>query len=370
MLSIFDAFYQSLPVQSVASDEFLHLLNPDEVIYARRSRRKIMLAAAALSVLGFLAYYLPVYWLPHYFPSIHVTIPRFGFTFNFPWAELLWAVSLTTIEMFLLVLLNIAGVHEIAVATGYISQKTKSERGDSLLQIGLEKKSQEARRYGIDPYQGLNKWMLFLFNLILRLKGFLGNQVIRYLTRLLLGRYAVRSILDFSGMPLYMLINAYSVHVVMCEARVIIMGQTVVGLLVEQLKRRNLSEPEKDLLYDTLQYIAVSKRDFHENHYLLTKEVLERYSTSSREEHHLSDDYLERLQQAPASLRALCQLIILLGFILDGNLSWRERIKLANLNQAGALSETFPQVKGYLRHFLDGKGVDEWSRPYLSIINK
>ena len=41
--------------------------------------------------------------------------------------------------------------------------------------------------------------MLFLFNLVYRLKGFLANQAVRYLTRLLLGRYAVRALLDFAG---------------------------------------------------------------------------------------------------------------------------------------------------------------------------
>ena len=123
----------------------------------------------------------------------------------------------------------------------------------------------------------MNKWSLFLFNLVFRLKGWLGNKAIRFLTRLLLGRYAVRAVLDFAGMPLYMAINAYAVYTVMREAKVIILGQAAVGLMLQRLPEVALSSAEQDLLYDTLQYIAISKRDFHGNHYLLTKGLLDHF---------------------------------------------------------------------------------------------
>jgi hypothetical protein len=74
----------------------------------------------------------------------------------------------------------------------------------------------------------MNIGLLFLFNLVFRLKGWLGNKVIRFLTRLLPGRYVVRSVLDFAGMPLYMAINAYAVSTVMREAKGIILGSTFV----------------------------------------------------------------------------------------------------------------------------------------------
>src|SRR6185436_11925961 len=155
------------------------------------------------------------------------------------------------------VLLNLVSVHEIAAATGFITPATKPERRADVLQIGLERKSTEVIRYGIDPFEGLSKGWLLLFNFSLKLKGWLGNQVIRYLTRLLLGRYAVRTLLDFVGLPLYMAINAYAVYAVMREARVVVLGQTVIRLLLERLPALTLSGEEKELLYDTLQYIAV-----------------------------------------------------------------------------------------------------------------
>ena len=74
--------------------------------------------------------------------------------------------------------------------------------------------------------------MLFLFNLFMRLKGFLANQAVRYLVRLLLGRYAVRALLDFAGVPIYMAINAYATHTVLREAKVVLMGPDAIRGLV------------------------------------------------------------------------------------------------------------------------------------------
>lgn len=324
-----------------------------------------MLLAALLSVAGFLAYYLPVYWFASLFPAGELAL--FGASFRLPWGELLWAVLLATVEVVLLTLLNIAGVHEIAVATGFLHAGNKPEKTQELLRIGLEKKTTDVIRYGIDPFQGLNKGIILLFNTTLRLKGWLGNQIIRYATRVLLGRYAVRAVLDFAGMPLYMAINAYSVHTVMREARVIIMGRTIISLLINQLPQTPLTGPEKELLYDTFQYIAICKRDFHQNHYLLTKALLEFFHIAARHTHHLPANYFARIEGSGAQIKSLCQTVILLGFILDGQLSWRERRKLRDLNAAGILTENLAEVRNHLRNFLQGRGVDSMILPYLKL---
>lgn len=361
----FNLFYQKLPAWDIGANEQLRLPSNQEIKRIHQRRLLVMAIAALLSVIGFLTYYLPVYRFPHLFPSIKLAIPFIGAAITLPWAELLWCVALTSIELYLLTLLNIFGVHEIAIATGFITGATKPERADAVLQIGLEKKTTEVSRYGIDPFQGVDKRLLFLFNVVLRLKGWFANQVIRFLVRLLLGRYAVRALLDFAGMPIYMAINAYSVHAVMREARAIIMGQRLINLLIARLPQRELSEADQELLYDTLQYIAICKRDFHYNHYLLTRALLEFFHIPSKKYHRLPDDYAERLKQAPSSSAALCRLIILLGFILDGRVSWRERLRLQQMNQLGVLKESPADLKRYARDFLNGAGVDSWSEAYL-----
>ena len=122
------------------------------------------------------------------------------------------------------------------------------------------------------------------------------------------------------------------------------------------------------MLYDTLQYIAICKRDFHHNHYLLTKAFLEFFHIPAEKYHRLPDDYSERLKQASAAPAALCQLIILLGFILDGRVSWRERLRLRQMNRLGVLKESHADLKRYARDFLNGAGVDSWSYAYLACL--
>jgi hypothetical protein len=368
MPQLYNHFFERLPVRRVSTDSQLDRLIVEEIARVRRIHRISLITAALLAVLGFLSYYLPIDLFPHLFPATVVNLPLIEAT-RIAWSELLWCVILTMIELYLLVLLNIAGVHEIAVATGFINPNNKSERSETLLGIGLEKKTREVNRYGIDPFQGLNKWALLLYNLILRLKGWLATQVIRYLLRLLLGRYAVRTLLNYSGMPIYMALNAYSVHNVLREARVVIMGQTVISQLMQRLPTLDLSNSEKDLLYDTLQYIAISKRDFHLNHYLLTRNLLEFFSIPVKSRHDLSEDYIERLKSGPGKIKALCQLVILLGFILDGKISFRERFKIRKLNRHGIIRESIRDVERYSRDYLNGSGVNALSDNYLSIIH-
>jgi len=363
MEPLFILFYQHLPLRQSGADEYLHLLNAAERRQLRRTEGRVMLTAALLSVLGFLAYYLPIYRYPQFFPAKNLML--LGVTFRLAWGELLWCVLLTSVELFLLVLLNLVSVHDIAAATGFITPATKPERRADVLQISLERKSYELSRYGIDPFEGLSKGWLLLFNFSLKLKGWLGNQVIRYLTRVLLGRYAVRALLDFVGLPFYMAINAYAVYAVMREAGVVVMGQTVIRLLLERLPASSLAAEEKELLYDTLQYIAVSKRDFHSNHYLLTRDLLARFHIPSQSQHPLPADYLAKLERAPAAVGALCRLVIVLGFLLDGRLSWRERGRLRQLNALGILRESYAELQHYTQDFLNGLGVETWSKAYL-----
>jgi hypothetical protein len=241
MTGLAERFFNRLPVRRLSTDGPLHLLDGQEIRRLRLIQNSVMAIAATFSVLGFLAYYLPIYFYPQWFPAVQVNLPFLNAPLRLAWGAFLWGITLALLELWALVFLNLASVHEIAVTTGFLNADNKTETGELLVKIGLEIRSPEVRRYGIDPFQGMNIGLLFLFNLVFRLKGWLGNKVIRFLTRLLLGRYAVRSVLDFAGMPLYMAINAYAVSTVMREAKVIILGQTAVGLLLQRLPAVALS---------------------------------------------------------------------------------------------------------------------------------
>lgn len=357
MSALFRRFFDSLPVNSTPSDGQLHLLNDAELAAVRRTHRVAVAGAAAMSVVGFLLYFMPVYSAPELFPS--VTVSLFGSEVALPWAETLWGLLLMVIEIYALVLLNLWGVHEIAAATGLLGPHNKAEVAGTLIDIGLENKHRGLLQYGIDPFLGVNPWLLFLVNLLLRLKGWLGSKILRYAVQRLLGRFAVREVLDFAGMPIYMAINAWATHAVLHEAKVVIMGQKLIEHLCVRLPA-DLAPGAEDraLLLDTFRFIAVSKRDFHQNHFALTKALIERYAIEVGQSHGSLEDYLVRLAAAPERLRRVAVLLIVIGFLLDGQISWRERRRIAELAERGVFRYTTREVRAWCRDFARGAGIE------------
>lgn len=355
---MFQYFFRALPLRPVPSDGQLDLISEVERQHIRKVYRWSIAISMGLAVLGYLAYFLPVYHWPHLFPK--TTIPYFGGgSFTFPLVAFLWGLFLGYLELWLLVFLNLYGVHEIALATGFISDaQSKKAQEKTLLDAGQEIPNRQAARYGIDPYQGINPVGLFFFNLLLRFKGFLGNQLIRVVAVRLLGRFGVRWLVDFSGMPLFMGLNAYATHNAYREARVVLLGNALLQRFFDRLPKGLFQGPEeKELLYDTLQFIAVSKRDYHHNHYLLTRTLLEFYQVPVKEKHLLAEDFAERLRNAPEETRKLLQTALCLGFVLDGRVSLREGRKIAALHASGAFPHDDTAMFQMGRHFYEGRSM-------------
>lgn len=358
MSALFRRFFDRLPVPTALTDGQLHLLSEVELRAVRRTHRLAVTAAAGLSVVGFVAYFLPVYTAPELFPLTTVTFR--GSELALPLVETVWGLLLMVIEIYALVLLNVWGVHQIAAAAGLLRAHNKADVAGTLLDIGLENKHRGLLEYGIDPYLGMSKGLLFTINLVLRLKGWLGSKLLRYAVQRLLGRFAVREVLDFVGMPIYMAINAWSTHSVLHEAKVIIMGQKLIEELCLRLPADLVpGTADKALLYDTLRFIAVSKRDFHRNHYALTRALVERYAITVDPQQRSLDDYLTRLADAPERLRRAAVLLIVLGFVLDGQLSWRERRRIRTLAERRVFAFTADEVATMCRDFVRGTGVEQ-----------
>jgi hypothetical protein len=369
MERLYRAFFQRLPVRQVRTDSHLELLNPDESAYIHRVHRRAMVMAALLDVIGYLFYYLPIYNTPRLFPVASIVLPLVG-SIVLRWGELVWAIMTTAAEIYALVLLNIAGVHEIGVGTGYLTPETKPERTRHAIRIGLAYKPRVASRYGIDPYQGANRWVLFLFLMFARFKGWIGNKLIQYSLANLFGRFALRTAIDFAGMPLYMALNAWATNTVLREARVIIMGQAIIESLVRSLPLSQLPADGQIMVYDTLQYIAVGKRDYHQNHDLLTERLMQRFEIPVEKYHYISANYLELLNHRHDATGRLCRLVLVLGYILDGRVSRRERHQIERLNRLGILDERYDDVQRYCVDFVRGAGVEALIQRYLGAGNR
>ncbi len=371
MKLVYNLFYRLLPIRKVNADSQLFILNEEEIRIIKRNEKVAVWTAAFFGAMGVILLYLPQYVFPHLFPI--TTFHLFGKTFDVPVVMLLYSVLLVIIEIMLLTFLNIWCTHEVAVATGFLNYKNKYEKDkrNLLINIGLEKKNKQVLKYGIDPLQGINKKALLIWNLFFILKATLSNMLFKILVQRLFARftvskYAAEAVANFAGIPIFAAWNAYGTKVILTQARVVIMGQNLVENVCARIRKDQEPTPEfKILLYDTLQYIAISKRDFHQNHFILTKNLFEIYDIQYKDEHWLEDGYYEKLKAAGKEEREACQLVIVLGFLLDGRLSFREKMQINELQKEGLLDLSDADIKQYQKDFLHGRGVEGLIKRYL-----
>lgn len=366
MRYLYFLFYKLLPIRQVKTDDQLYLLSNGEIKNIRRNETIAVWVAAFLGAMGVVLLYVPQYAFPHLFPD--TTIHLFGRSITLPLVMLVYSVVLVIIEILLLTFLNIWCTHEVAVATGFLTYSNKSEasRRKLLVDIGLEKKNKEILHYGIDPLQGINKKALVAWNILFILKATLSNMLFKVLIQRVLGRYAVRAVQDFAGIPIFALWNAWGTRIILRQARVIIMGQNLADEVCRRIgKAHPVTERFKDLLYDTLQYIAISKRDFHQNHYVLTKNLFDMYCMQQKEQHWLEKGYYARLKAVTKEERDVCMLLVSLGFLLDGKLSMREMTQIAELRKEGLIDLDDATIKQYQQDFLYGRGVEPLLRKYI-----
>ena len=368
MRKLYTYLLHRLPIAQGRQDDVLYILNPEERAQIIRQQYWAIALAAAFSMCGFFLLYQPQYWLPEWFGKTHIRVPFTAFEFDFAVRTQLYGLVLMLFEIAALTFLNLYSVHQIAVATGFLtnSQTDNEGRVNAILDISLEVKNTELAKYGIDPFQGMSVWLLFTFNLLLRIKGMVGSLLLKWIIGKWFGRLAVRAVMDMAGMPIYMFLNGYSIYTVLREARVVIMGQNLIERVLKSIDTQKVRCEDFDLLlYDTLQFIAINKRDYHQNHFILTRLLLERFGIAPRTTHLLRPDYLERLGNAPPTSRQFFLLLIHLGFLLDGQLSWNEVRQIRKMRRQNIDVESLTHIRGYLRAFMRGEGMENLLLTYL-----
>lgn len=364
MRRLYSRFYRLLPVSRIDVDDRLYLLDEGESAAIRRRERIAVWLSAAAGALGVILLYAPFYLFPSLFPTTRFEI--MGREFELPLVFYVYSALLVAVEIVFLTLLNIWCAHQVAVATGFLNHRNKDapEKRNLLLDIGLEKKDKRVLSYGIDPLLGLNRKWLLLWNLFFILKATLTNILFRFLVQRVLGRQLVKAVQDFIGIPVFAFWNAFGTRTILRETRVVIMGQNLIEEFLAGVQRDGLwKKGDRALISDTMQYIAVSKRDFHQNHYLLTRNLFELLDMSARESGWDEDGYLRRLRSADPEDRRRAVNLILLGFILDGRISRRESLRIRSLHGMGLIPFDEYRMVEYASGFLDGRGVDGLLHP-------
>lgn len=345
----------------------LFLLSEVEIQTLKDIRKRTFIRAGIAGALGVLVLYLPYhYWGEALFPIRPIPIPEnpiYNGIFDLEVEFMVFSVVLVMIEIWYLTYINIKAVSAIAHVCGHPNPTDENYKHNlnALVAVGLERKQKQLEGIGINPYEGLSKTGVIIFQFLLRLKATASNMVFRIVVKKALGRYALRLVLDLVGIPVYAFWNIWGSRRVINEARIRVMAPPLIkrcaGLLLEDQK----DNPEfKEHVYDTLQLISESKRSFHYNHFLLSITLLEEFGVEFEEEPQYNKKFLEQIPTLSDLTRKGVQQIFIFGIMIDGRISRKERRAISFLIGKDVLPYKEADILRWAEDYFNGRGIEEY----------
>lgn len=353
-------YFLKLQAHKPFPEDAHHILNPREAAEMRRIRRKAMLEAGIIGAVAVAIYYVPIKIWPAYWDSLTLPweLPLLG---QFNWGKQVWSLLLVFIELFLLTRLNIWSVAHTANACGFPDRRDPNydHHLEQLFTVGLESKNKETLRFGIDPYEDTPRFTLFLFTLWNLFRATLASFVVKFVFTKTILRNELRALSDFSTMPLFFVWNAWATWKVTVASEVYIMAPGLIQDLCKEVKPLHGDQNFRQNIFDAMQYVVTVKRSFHHNHYLLVKrlvEVFELQDFKDQETDRLA--FLQKIKDSPSEIKRAYSKLIVMGIIIDGGISWRERKALRYLWREGIISINPEQARQWCRDFRKGRGLN------------
>lgn len=344
---------------SYIAHEYTNFLTPAQEKELKRIKYTTLALSALAGTLGVLLLYLPPYYFPDFFSLWTVHVNLFGLEFDLPLFSTLYGVVLAVAEIFYLVFLNIRGVHKMAIVCNFPPKHDPNyhQHIKSLVNIGVEKNAKNELSIGLNPWQGYSKFRVVMIFVWSRIRATLSNIVFKMLIRRILGRYAVRVVVDIAGIPVMASWNMWAANKVLKQARVRILSPGFIQQTVLYLHHKYKNDEQfKAVLYDVLQFLAVRKRSFHENHYLLSVNLLKAFEVPFKDLHEVDEHFYEKLRQFPEEAQDDLAHLIIIGMIVDGHLSRQEKDALDELSAKGIIEYTTVEVEQIMQQFIQGQG--------------
>ena len=350
------------PTEEVSQEQLYHILNAAEQRAISKIERKALFWAAMYGVLGVLVLYLPYYFFPTLFPQSTFYIGEERFTLGLVF--IVYGFVLVAIELVALSLLNLWAVHRIADICQFppAQDPRHDEYLEALFIVGMEKKSKKLLNFGINPLAGISKVQLMLYTALFLFKATISNLLLKIVLRRLSGRLVIRAYVDLIGIPVFAFWNAYATALVIKEAKVRIMAPTLIEEMSRYLQQRVAPEEDfRQLIYHTLQIVAMFKRNFHYNHYLLANTLVVDFQIANQTYQFLDKiTFLSQLRKLEGAAKEGFAKLFVFGMLIDGHISLQEERVLRQLYQDGTLLVSPKQVKYWTKQFLKGKGLDEF----------
>ncbi|HYG51320.1 MAG TPA: hypothetical protein VD905_10480, partial [Flavobacteriales bacterium] len=311
-------FYGNADEQYI-QNEYTNHLSEMQNRELRKIRWRTLFYSAIAGTLGVLLLYVPPHFFPEFFSLWTVKCTLFSTSFDVPVFSLLYGIVLAVAEIYYLVFLNIRAVYKMAIVCNF-PPKNDPEHSmhiRSLVNIGVEKNAKNELSIGLNPWQGYSKFTIFMIFIWTKVRATLSNMLFKMLLRRIFGRYAIRILVEIGGVPIMAGFNMYAANKVLKQARVRILSPGFIQQTVMYLHKKYHNNPQfVDLIYDTLQFLAVRKRSFHENHYLLSVNLLKTFNVPLRNTHEVPHNFVEKLQALPEEVQDDVAHLIIIGMIV------------------------------------------------------
>lgn len=345
-----------------SSPDSFHLLDDKEIEAIKKIKFWAMFKAAACGIFGVIFLYLPYYFFPYLFPDTFVELPWFGLT-PLPLVFTVYGMLLIIPELYALTVINLQAVYKIAKVCGFPNQNDPDyeKHLKGLYHIGTEQQSKEMSAYGINPFEGWSKSFLVMVIWSNRLKGAVTNVVTKFFLSRVLGRILLRYFIDMIGIVVYAFWNARATYIVIREAKVRIMAPFLIEELTEDLYEDfQADEGFRDFLHNILQLIAVVKRKYHHNHYLLVEKLIKQFDLDYQ---HITvlprEKIIEQAQKLKPQTQEGVAKLLIFGMLIDGHMSKKEKKVLEQIQQTYPLNYTWKDLKKWETSFYTGQGLDE-----------
>ncbi len=317
-----------------------------------------LLIAALYGALGVAFLYIPQYIFSESFSKTQYTIPYINYNFELSIFEMLYGFVLVGIEIWLLMKGDLTAVSKIAAVYGHNANK-KNFEAEELVFIGLGKDQKRFTEVGINPYQNFSKTSVLFLRVLFIVKAMLSNFIFKIIIKRVLGRLAIRAVIDLAGIPIYAVWNAYASSIVIRKTDMRMKAVNQMNKTGKHFHDKYKDNKEfTELLYDTFEYIAVTKKSFYPTDYIFAKHFLTLFNIKIEDEHKLSENYFEKIKMLPDDIKLAIGQILILGFLLDGKIRGFETGIIKKLKKNNIIPYSLEHIKQWTKHYKLGKGFD------------
>ncbi len=289
-------------------------------IVIKKIKRQTLSMAALYGALGVLFLYIPQYIFPAQFANSSYTLPLIDYTIEFSVFEIIYGLLLVGIEIWLLIKGDLKATGKIVALYDFNPQKDLAETSE-LVKIALNKDAKKYTELGINPYQNFSKTSLLFVRLLYTAKAFLSNFVFKIILKRIIGRFAVREVVDMAGIPIYAFWNAFASAQIIRKTQMRMKSSEMIHKTAQYFKRHYANSADfKGILYDTFEFTAITKKSFYPSDFIFAKHFLETFNIKIKKEHSLPDNYFEKIDKLPDDIKIAVGQLLILCFMIDGKI--------------------------------------------------